>query len=470
MPSSMFRPFVIAAVALHLILSPTGVSRTAAAAQTPAAGEHWVATWGTAQQSFRGPGGPAGRGAAAAPALSAAGEPDGRTPSSPAAAPAAARGGPARRFPIPPGLASVTNQTVRMIARTSIGGSRVRVRLSNAFGASAVALGAAHIALRAAGSAVVPGTDRALTFSGTPTATIYAGAVLVSDPVGLEIPPLTDVAVSLFVPGETGPPTSHTFGLRPTYVSGPGDFTAQATIADPTTTESYYWLAGIDVLAPAAAATLVTFGDSITDGDQSTPDTNGMWPALLAARLQANKGTRSVGVVNAGISGNRVLGDGNSGLARLYRDALNVPGVKWMTILEGINDITGGSRPNASGPRITADAVIAGYRQMIELAHLQGVKVIGCTMTPYGGSSPWNEYGESVREAVNRWIRTSGAFDAVVDFDAATRDANDPLRFRPAVDSPDLLHPANPGYKLMADSIDLAIFTAGASPTRNNRK
>jgi lysophospholipase L1-like esterase len=287
--------------------------------------------------------------------------------------------------------------------------------------------------------------------------------VLVSDPVSLDVPPLADVAVSLFVPGDSGPPTSHTFGLRPTYISGPGDFAARTTIADPATTESYYWLTGIDVLAPAAAAALVTFGDSITDGDQSTPDTSGMWPARLAVRLQANRGTANVGVVNAGISGNRVLGDGNSGLARLYRDALNVPGVKWITILEGINDITAGSRPNATGPRITAEDVIAAYRQMIELAHLQGVKVVGCTITPYGGSTPWNEYGESVRDGVNRWIRTGGAFDAVVDFDRATRGVREPLRFRPEVDSPDLLHPANPGYQLMADAFDLSLFESVAS-------
>jgi lysophospholipase L1-like esterase len=357
-----------------------------------------------------------------------------------------------------------------MIARTSIGGRRVRVRLSNAFGAAAVTLGAAHIALRARDSEIVPDTDRVLTFSGRPGATIYAGAVLLSDPVSLDVPPRTDLAVSLFFPGDTGPPTIHTFGLRPTYVSGPGDFTARSAIAEATTTGSYYWLAGIDVLAAASAATLVTFGDSITDGDQSTPDTNGMWPALLAERLQANKMTADIGVVNAGISGNRVLGDGTSGLARLYRDGLNVPGVKWITILEGINDITAGSRPNATGPRITPDDLIAAYRQMIELAHLQGVKVIGCTITPYGGSNVWNEYGESVRDAVNRWIRTSGAFDAVVDFDSATRDPHDPVRFRPEADSPDLLHPANPGYKLMADAFALAMFTARPSAAPGNRK
>jgi lysophospholipase L1-like esterase len=226
--------------------------------------------------------------------------------------------------------------------------------------------------------------------------------------------------------------------------------------------QSWYWIAGIDVLAPPAAGTLVTFGDSITDGDQSTPDTNGAWPSLLARRLQANKATAAVGVVNAGISGNRVLGDNNGGLARLLRDALTVPGVKWITVMEGINDITGATRPNAppplTGQPFTAATLIAAYRQMIATAHLYGVKAIGCTMTPYGGSTPYSEAGEAIRTAANEWIRTSGAFDAVFDFDAATRDAGDPHRFRAAADSPDLLHPGDAGYRLMADSVNLAVF------------
>jgi lysophospholipase L1-like esterase len=211
------------------------------------------------------------------------------------------------------------------------------------------------------------------------------------------------------------------------------------------------------VLAGDDAAVVVNFGDSITDGDQSTPDTNGPWPSLLAARLQANPATRNVGVVNAGISGNRLLGDNGSGLVRLVHDALSVPGVRWITLLEGINDITGATR-NPAAPTLTAQDIIAAYRQVIELAHLHGVKVIGCTITPYGGSSPYNEAGEAIRTAVNEWVRTSGAFDAVVDFDAAVRDPRDPKRFRPEADSPDLLHPGDAGYRLMAQAFDLSLF------------
>jgi lysophospholipase L1-like esterase len=298
-----------------------------------------------------------------------------------------------------------------------------------------------------------------LTFSGQPTVTMYAGQTVVSDPVRLDVPPLTDLAVSLYIPGETGPPTNHRFALRPTYISKTGDFTGAQAIADTARmTESYYWLAGIDVLSAPDAAVVVNFGDSITDGDQSTPDTNGPWPSLLAQRLQTNPATPRVGVVNAGISGNRILGDNGGGLVRLVHDALTVPGVRWITLLEGINDITGGTR-NPAAPTLTAGELIAAYRQVIELAHLHGVKVIGCTLTPYGGSNVFTDEGEAIRQAVNAWIRTGNGFDGVVDFDAATRDPQMPARFRAEVDSPDLLHPANPGYALMARAVDLSLFT-----------
>lgn len=420
-----------------------------AAAQVRPPAEHWVATWGRAQQMLRGEGMPGGGRATQPPAPAARGGGD--------------RG---RRFPVPPVPQAVNNQTIRMVARVSLGGRRVRVRLSSAFNTTTVKIGAAHIALRTKDSGIAAGSDRVLTFGGKPSATLYSGGVLISDPVNLDFPSLADVAVSLYFSGDTGFPTVHYFGLHDTYISKEGDFTGQPAIADATITQSYYWLAGIDVVAPADAATLVTFGDSITDGDQSTPDTNGMWPAVLAARLQANKATAHIGVVNAGISGNQVLGDGGSGEVRLAHDALSHPGVKWIMLLEGINDISRGSRESPGRPLLTADDLIAGYQQMIAMARLHGVQTIGCTITPYGGRS---EYGESVREAVNHWIRTSGAFYAVVDFDAATRSPEDPKRFRPEIDSPDGTHPANPGYKMMADSVDLSIFSATYA-TKSKRK
>jgi lysophospholipase L1-like esterase len=331
--------------------------------------------------------------------------------------------------------------------------------LSNALGAKTVRIGAAHLALREAKAAIVQGSDRVLTFGGQPTLTLYAGQTAVSDPVSLKIAPLADLAVSLHVSGDAGPPTNHLFGLRPTYISKDGDVTAARDITDVTTatTESWYWLAGVDVAGDARDGVLVTFGDSITDGDQSTPDSNGSWPSILTQRLQANRATRGVGVVNAGISGNRVFGDNNSALARLDHDVFSVPGVRWMTVLEGINDITGATRGNGP-PTLTAQDLIGAYRQIIQRAHLHGIKVIGCTMTPFGGSNVFTEAGESIRRAVNDWIRTGGEFDAVVDFDKATRDSTDPPRFRAEADSPDLLHPGDAGYRLMAEAFDLSIL------------
>ncbi len=462
--------------------APSLQTRAPAPRAQPASGEQWVATWGTALQLARFAGGPGGRppGAPGAPAATpAVGQPPGPTTANPAPAPPpSAPAFPPRRFAAPIEIPRLADQTVRMIVRTSIGGRRLRIRLANAFGGATVSIGAAHVARRESGSTVVVGSDRPLLFGGKATALLYAGQTVISDPVDLEVPPLTDLAVSLYIAGEAGAPTAHRFGLRPTYVSTAGNHAAARSIdALETTTESYYWLAGVDVLAPAGAGAIVAFGDSITDGDQSTPDTNRMWPAILAARLQAQAATRGVGVVNAGIAGNRLLGDNNGGVVRFAAHALTVPGVRWITVLEGINDITFAGRrfgrPPAGAPAgppattsalppVTADDLIGAYRQMIESAHLHGIRVIGCTLTPFGGSSAYSERGEAMRRAVNDWIRTGGAFDAVVDFDAVTRDSKDPQRFRPEAESPDLLHPGDGGYRLMAEAFDIALFVRPA--------
>jgi lysophospholipase L1-like esterase len=333
----------------------------------------------------------------------------------------------------------------------------MRVILTIAFGNDPLAVGAAHIALRAKASEIVAGSDRALSFNGKPGCTVGPGMVILSDPVDLNVAPLADLAVSLYFPGETGPPASHSTGLHTTYVED-GDVTGQAAMADAATTQSYYWLEGIDVMAPAAAALIVAFGDSITDGARSTPETNHSWPALLAARLAAQKATANIAVGNMGIGGNRVLRDvtGASALARFDRDVLSQPGVKWVMVLEGINDIGHGATTPAE--MVTADELIAGHKQLIERAHAQGIKAIGCTLTPFEGANYSRENGEAIREALNTWIRTSGAYDAVVDFEAATRDPNNPKRFRADLDSGDQLHPGNAGYQAMADAVDLSIF------------
>ena len=383
-----------------------------------AAQDHWVATWTTAQMLAR-------------------------TGPTPANAP--------RGF---------SNQTIRMIARTSIPGSRVRVRLSNAFGSAPVKVGAAHVALRAKASEVVQGSDRALTFDGKAGVTIGPGVMILSDPVDLNVPALADVAVSLYFPGETGPPTNHATGLHTTFISKAGDTTGAASMTDATTTEQYYWLAGIDVMAPKKAMVVVAFGDSITDGARSTSEKNSAWPALLGARLAAGKKNKggTIAVANMGIGGNRVLRDGSgvSALGRLDRDVLTQPGVKWMMLLEGINDI--GREARDASEAVTAEELIAAYKQIVERAHAVGVKVVGCTLTPYEGAGYYLEKGEATRSAVNEFIRKSGVFDAVADFDAATRDPQNPKKLRAEFDPGDHLHPNDAGYQAMANAVDLAIF------------
>jgi lysophospholipase L1-like esterase len=408
---------------LTLVVLLAQLALQTAPAQTGKA-EHWVATWGTAELLVHP-----------------------RPPATP----------PARQAP---GAAGFHNQTVRMVVRTSMGGSRLRIKVENAFGSAPVEIGAAHIALRAKDSEIVAGSDRSLTFSGRPGCTLSPGVVWQSDPVDLKVPPLSDLAVSLYFPGETGPPTSHGTGLHTTYVSREGDFTGQPAIADPAfTTLSYYWLAAVDVQAPAGAAALITFGDSITDGTASTPNADHSWAARLAARLAKDKKTALVGVANMGISGNRVLYDGSgaSALARFDRDVLSQSGVKWVMLLEGINDIGRVGTPTPEAP--TAEDLIAAYRQIVEIAHTHGIKVIGCTLTTYEGAGYSREAGEAVREAVNAFIRTGGAFDAVADFEAVTRDPANPKHIRADFDPGDHLHPNDAGYQAMADAVDLSIFT-----------
>ncbi len=420
-------------------------------AQTPE-GSHWLATRGTAQQAPGGGGG-GGRG----------GPGGGRGPGGPGAAP----GAPAAAAPAPAPaptpaapMGTLVNQTARMIVRTTIGGSRLRVEFSNAFGATNLDIGSAHVALRAKDSAIVPGSDRPLLFDGKPNARILVGATLLSDPVDLKIAPLSDLAISVYVPGDSGRASGHSQALHTTYISKTGDTTAAADMADATMTRAWYWIHSVDVMAPADAAAIVAYGDSITDGTTSTVDANKSWPTLLSERLVANKATADVSVLNLGIAGNRVLGDGAgiSALARFDRDVLSQPGVKWLMILEGINDMNGAARGgNAPGGAITADDLIAGMKQMIERAHTHGIKVIGCTLTPYGNAT---DAVEAMRQALNKFIRTPGAFDAMVDFDKVIQDPASPRQFKQGYNNTDKLHPNDAGYKVMADAVDLSIFTA----------
>lgn len=347
------------------------------------------------------------------------------------------------------------NKTVRMIVRTSIGGSKLRVKLSSPFGAAPVTIGGAHIALRAKDAEIVPASDRALTFNGKPDVTLGPGMVMLSDPLDFPVAKQADLAVSLYFPTESGPPSAHG-GLRTSYISKEGDFLAAPDIAEPTKRPQYFYLESIEMLAPANVATIVTFGDSITEGARSTVDTDHPWPTILSARLAANKATQHLAIANMGIGGNRVLrdGSGSNALARFDRDVLSQAGVKWVMLLEGINDIGHGD----TDP-VTADQLIGAFKQLIERAHTHGINVVGCTLTPYEGAGYSRPEGEAMRDALNTWIRTGGAFDAVVDFEAVTRDPNNPKRLRADFDPGDHLHPNDAGYQAMADSIDLGIFT-----------
>jgi lysophospholipase L1-like esterase len=347
-----------------------------------------------------------------------------------------------------------------MIVRTSVGGESLRVTLSNALGVGQVSFGAVHVALRGQGAAIVPGTDRALTFGGRASFSVQPGTLVVSDPVTLAVPPLTELAVSVYLPNETPGVTTHEFALNTTYVVA-GNAAGAASLANARTNQAYFWLSGVEVLAAADVGAIVTLGDSITDGVTTTPATHRAWPALLAAKLQADPATRHWGVINAGISGNRVRRDviGASALGRFDRDVLARAGVRWVVLFEGINDITFSALPAVPATqRTTADQLVETLEQIVGRAQARGIHVNGGTQIPMGGLLVHNPETEALRQTVNEWIRTSGKLDAVVDFDAATRDPRQPARLKPELDSGDHIHPNDAGNAAMADAIDMALF------------
>jgi lysophospholipase L1-like esterase len=356
--------------------------------------------------------------------------------------------------------ATLQDQTIRQVARISLGGKRIRIVLSNEYGSQPLAIGAAHIALADAGSAIVAGTDRPLTFGGKTSAIVPPGAPLVSDPVDLTVAPLANVAVSVFLPNKTQATTFHWDGRQTAYLVK-GNQVAAKRIETDTTTGARIFLSGIQVEAVVPVSAVVVIGDSITDGNGATINANARWPDFLAARLVS----RNVAVLNAGISGARLLGDrmGVNALARFDRDVLSQPHVKSVIVLLGINDISWpGTAFDPQGIRPAADALISGYRQLIARAHMRGVRVVGATLTPFEGAlagTPLDNYynigKDKLRQKINAWIRTSGEFDAVIDFDALAKDATHPSRLKPAFDSGDHLHPGDRGNKAMADAIDL---------------
>lgn len=367
--------------------------------------------------------------------------------------------------PAPTEGIALSNQTLRMIARISIGGRTLRVRLSNACGNRKLEIGAAHVALRGDGAGVVQGSDRRLTFNGSPSTTIPVGALVVSDPVELEVPALADLAVSVHLPGdvpEDFPITGHGNAHQTSYISPPGEFTGASVLPVKETTEAFLIVSGIEVLAPEETGGILAFGNSLTDCNISKLDANNRWPDQLARRLAARRGGRMPGVMNQGIGGNRILHDirGDSGVRRFDRDVLAQPGVTHVIVLLGINDIR--NRNQKPDEFVTADQMIAGLNQFAVRAHARGLKIFGGTLLTfeYETFNPgfYTPEGEAKRQAVNAWIRDSGAFDAVIDFEKALRDPSHPTQMLPIYDCDDHLHPSDRGYLHMGDIIDLSLF------------
>ena len=352
------------------------------------------------------------------------------------------------------------HQTLRQIAHVSVGGSSIRIKISNVFGTAPLKIGAIHAALQAQGASIVKGSDRVVTFSGRESVVILPGAMLLSDPIDLTVPNAGNLAISLFLPDSVTASALHYFNQQKTYIVS-GDVPGTETMENPAVTLSWAYLTAIDVMAPSSIATIVTFGDSITDGYGSTDDANRRWPDVLATRLLLHSGRRRFAVANAGLSGNRVLHDapkriefGPSALARFDRDVLAQAGVADLIVLEGINDIAhpGGDAPLSE--MITAQDLIAGYQQLINRAHEKDIKVIGCTILPVGRI----DERELIRTTANEWIRHSGAFDGVVDFDRVMRDPGRSIQLNPAYDCGDHVHPNDAGYQVMANAIDLSLF------------
>ena len=361
---------------------------------------------------------------------------------------------------------AMQDATVRQIFHLSIGGSTLRVRLSNAFGTEPLQFGSVHIAraVSPASSAIVPGSDTPLTFAGAPDVTVPAGADYLSDPIAFPVAPLSNLVVSYYLnaapSGETGHP-----GSRETTWFLHGNHVSDSELEAAQQVEHWYEVSGVDVLAPRDAAAVVALGDSITDGHATTTNGNNRWTDVLAERLQADPATIHISVLNQGIGGNHLLTDGlgPNALARLDRDVIAQTGARWVIVLEGINDIGRLSREGEvpeSEHKELVHQVIAAYQQIIARAHTHGLMVIGGTITPFVGSGYYHPAAanEADRTEINRWIRTPGNFDAVVDFDEAIRDPDQPDRILPAYDSGDHLHPSPAGYRVMANAIPLALF------------
>jgi lysophospholipase L1-like esterase len=420
----MMRRWPVALVLSALIVTGAGARDTA-----PVRDAHWIATWGSAQMIAEG---------------------DNALPADRASA-----------------------ITLRQVVRVSAGGEHVRIRLSNAFGTRPLAIGGAHL-----GRPIAPGTPRIeggarLTFSGRSDAVIPAGAEIYSDPVAFPVAAGADLAISLYLPDAASPQTGHP-GSRATSFTLAGNAVADATLAGATPTTHWYAITDVEVAAAPTAGTIVAIGDSITDGYGVKPERNTRWTDVLAQRLRGSTATRAIGVVNAGIGGNRVLLDGlgPNMVARFDRDVVARSGVRWAIVLEGVNDLGVLTREAPATPAKHAALVAqvtAGFAQIVARAHAHGIKVIGGTVMPFGGNTYYHPTAENEadRQAVNSFIRSSGVFDAVIDFDKVMRDPAHPDRLSPAYDSGDHLHPSEAGYKAMGEAVPLNLFGGPRTPARS---
>ncbi len=356
---------------------------------------------------------------------------------------------------------ALSSVTLREVVHISAGGQRVRVRFTNEFGTEPLTLSDAHVALSAEGASIHEGSDHVLTFGGASSVRIPPGAAIFSDPVDFAVAPLSNLSISFYLPSQIlRNETFHDFADQDNYLAD-GDVSGQRDLAQSTKLPSWYFVDGVDVSASPDSRAIVALGDSITDGALSTHNANLRWPDILAARLNQDPKLSHVSVLNEGIGGNRVLNDGYgpNALARFDRDVLSQSGVRYLIILESINDI--GHLARAQGPddTVTAGQLEHGLQQIADAAHVHHIKVFGATLTPYDGAGYYSDKGEQIRQDVNHWIRTSGTFDGVIDFDKIARDPNNPGRFNPEYDSGDHLHPKDQGYKAMGEGIDLQMFS-----------
>jgi len=377
---------------------------------------------------------------------------------------------------MPGTLATFRNQTIRLVVHTSVGGTGLRIRLSNTYGDRPLLVGGGHVARRAGGPEIEPASDRGLTFDGESAVTVPKGKTIVSDAVQLAVPALSDLAISLYFPEETAATTNHQLALQESYVSpATGESTGLAKFVVAKTIHSWPFLTGVEVEAPTDGAAIVVFGDSAVDGDGSTKDANHRLPDLLAKRLQLDAKGRRFGVLNEGIIGNRLLRDslrepaspfgdamGESGLKRLERDALGQPGVRVVVVRFGVNDL---GFPGAFTPAteaVTAADLIAGFKELAARVHRQGARIIGTTITPFENAKTAPGYytlaKEAVRQEVNRWLRGSRDLDGLVDLDRILRDPAHTARLLPAYDSGDHLHSNDAGYAAAANAFELPML------------